>query len=198
MNFTTPNSAGFPDFEETNTASSHAWLLNARPEKRKKRFREYNDCHAPDTGRFCSKGGTFSQEQARRQSLRDQGFAQVKIRPGRIGGGERFWVPKDKARNLVRRGEADLHKDDAGILKTARPFAQRMAKTATAGKRANRVMKRLEGQMKKVGGNVGRALSLRKRMDVAGPLAYRQRQNSFIGSVKRVLGRSEPYRGKKR
>lgn len=80
--------------------------------------------------------------------------------------------------------------------------------------RANRVMGRLESQMKKVGKNrpwvvytqkgapqqsrVDRAITLRKRMDVAGPLANRDRQNSFMGTVKRALFRNEPYRGKKR
>lgn len=64
--------------------------------------------------------------------------------------------------------------------------------------RAKRVMRSLDKAMRAVRGNVSRAVTLRKRMDVAGPLAYRNAQNSLVGTFKRIILRNEPYRGKKR
>ncbi len=47
--------------------------------------------------------------------------------------------------------------------------------------------------MTRVGGNVQRALTLRKRLDVAGPVISHAKQTSFFGT----LLRRGPYRGKK-
>lgn len=152
MQFTIPNSAGFADIDEANVQSSNGWTGRGK-KKCKRSMREFNSCHTPGTGEFCS---------GKQAAARFKG--------------------------TVRRA------GDKG--------------------RANRVMGRLESQMKGLAKNrpwviysqkgapqqsrVDRAVTLRKRMDVAGPLATRDRQNSFIGTVKRALFKNERYRGKKR
>ncbi len=90
---------------------------------------------------------------------------------------------------------------------------QRTLRGATAGKRASRMMDTLDSQMKNLAkdrpwavydhttgrqSRVSRALTLRKRMDIVGPRASHHRQNSFFGSIKRVLIDKQPYRGRKR
>jgi len=136
MQFTIPNSAGFPDLDEANAESSHGWLTRQLPRPgKKRRMREHNDCHAPDSGRFCA----------------------------------------------------------------GQSFGHRMDRQRTSGKRAVRVMRKLDRQMTRVGGDVDRAAQIRRRMDVAGPMATRHKQNTLIGTFKRILGRDDArYRGKKR
>lgn len=102
MTFTIPNSGGYPEFEETNTADSYGWLLAQYPgqrtrKKRVKKTREANDCHSPDTGRFCSKGGSFKSDADWHGFLRKHGFSQVRAADGRT-----WWVPKDKAAKMIR------------------------------------------------------------------------------------------------
>lgn len=135
MQYPIPNSDGHREVDEANTMGTHAYLQ--RGPKKRKRVREFNPCHSPADGTFCSTGNVQ-------------------------------WRRTLRGRNT------------------------------TAGKRASDVMGRLDQEMRRVGGNVARALTLRKRMDKAGPLAQRHRQNTFVGTFRRIFSQDPSYRGGKR
>lgn len=60
--------------------------------------------------------------------------------------------------------------------------------------RAKSIARRTDASMKRVGGDIQRALTLRKRFDVVGPIIQHAKQTSFFGT----LFRRGPFRGKKR
>ncbi len=137
MQFPIPNSAGHREIDEANTSSTHGYTQ--RGCKKKRRVREFNTCHSPADGTFCSKRAAANR-----------------------------W------RRTTQR----------------RPHAE---------ERAARLQRRLDTQVQQAGGNVGRITTLRKRMDVTGPLVKHRRQTSFLGTAKRILfGRDPRYKGRKR
>lgn len=70
---------------------------------------------------------------------------------------------------------------------------RRTLRQRTAPKRAKRIFKSLDAQMRQVHGDVGKALKIRKRMDKVAKPYFRAAQTGFFGSF-----RAGGYTGPKR